>query len=83
VAAGATVEDPEASAALLAGQKSYIPVINGVAGALAAAPACRARAESLLNELADIVRGAEASGKHFAQWAEQGTPATTVWRFQP
>lgn len=60
--------------------KSYTPVHNAVAETLAAMPSCRARATDLLNDIADVARGASSALKHLQEWPEKSSASTRVWR---
>lgn len=74
--------DTAALTAYLLQNKSYVPVHKGMAELLAGIPACRARAEALLNDMADVACQATGQRTHLAVWPEQSTPETTVWRLQ-
>jgi putative ATP-dependent endonuclease of OLD family len=63
--------------------KSYQPHQIAVAEALAGIRECRERATALLNDLADVARGAPGTRLHLALDDERSTARTAVWRLRP
>lgn len=79
-ALGIVFDDFGALSAYLETRKSYAPAHHGVCEVIARIPACRTRTAALLNDIADVARGAEGTRLHLALWAEQSNEATHVWR---
>ncbi|HVT49617.1 MAG TPA: AAA family ATPase [Acidobacteriaceae bacterium] len=63
--------------------KTYLPLHECAAEVLAGIPECRARTSDLLNDMADVVRGASGPRKHLVPWPQQSTATTSVWRLKP
>lgn len=79
-ALGVTFAGSDSLSAYLQTKKSYAPVHQSLCEVIARVPACRARTVELLNDLADIARGADGVRTHFALWVEQSSATTQVWR---
>jgi hypothetical protein len=82
-ALGVAFADGAALAAFLLDYKSYVPVHQKAAEVLAGIAECRSRACALLNDIADVSRGAAGARTHLAPWPQQSTASTQVWRLQP
>lgn len=82
-ALGATFADSAALKVYLEAHKTYMPVHENAAEVLAGIAACRARATELLNDIADVARGATGVRKHLVEWPKQSTATTVVWQMRP
>ena len=67
----------------LEAHKTYMPVHERTAEVLAGIAECRARTAQLLNDIADVARGATGSPKHLVEWPQQSTATTKVWQLNP
>jgi len=79
-ALGQTLADFKRLSKYLQTKKSYAPAHHSVSEVVARISACRTRTAALLNDIADVARGADGKRNHLALWAEQSSAATQVWR---
>lgn len=82
-ALGETFANRAALKVYLEAHKTYMPVHESTAEVLAGIAECRARTAQLLNDIADVARGATGPRKHLAEWPQQSTVTTTVWQLKP
>jgi putative ATP-dependent endonuclease of the OLD family len=82
-ALGAAFPDGVTLKAHLEAHKTYIPLHESAAEVLAGIEECRARTRDLLNDIADVARGAAGARKHLVESTAEGTATTKVWRLKP
>lgn len=82
-ALGTTFSNGAALKLHLEGHKTYMPLHECVAEVLAGIAECRTLIAELLNDIADVSRGAQGPPKHFVPWPQQTTVTTHVWRLKP
>jgi hypothetical protein len=80
---GRTIPDVAALVADLQTRKSYVPDHQAAAQALAAIPACRARTVELLNDIADVARGAVGDRARLVLERHLSSATTEVWQLAP